>query len=48
MPTLTPRCKAAGETRWPGVMQGRTVQPRLGEALNEPFRKRGQLPIARE
>ncbi len=31
-----------------GVMQGRTVQSLLGEALNELFRKHGQLPIARE
>lgn len=31
-----------------GVMQDRTVQSLLGEALNELFRKHGQLPIARE
>ena len=29
-------------------MQGRTVQSLLGEALNDLFRKHGQLPIARE
>ena len=31
-----------------GVMQDRTVQSLLGEALNELFRKHGKLPIARE
>ena len=31
-----------------GVMQCRTVQSLLGEALNELFVKHGQLPIARE
>ena len=28
--------------------EGRTIQSLLAEALNEIFRKRGQLPIARE
>ena len=31
-----------------GVMQDRTVQSLLGEALNELFRKHGKLPLARE
>ena len=31
-----------------GVMQDRTVQSLLGEALNELFRKHGKRPIARE
>ena len=36
------------QLRMLGAIQGRTVQPLLGEALNELFRKHGQLPIARE
>ena len=36
------------QLRMMGVLQGRTVQSMLGEALNELFRKHGLLPLARE
>ena len=36
------------QLRMIGVLEGRTVQSLLGEALNELFRKHGHLPIARE
>ena len=36
------------QLRMLGAMQGRTLQSLLGEALNDLFRKHGQLPVARE
>ena len=36
------------QLRMIAAMEDRTIQSLLGEALNDLFRKRGQLPIARE